>query len=63
MESNVAAAIRTAGFRELFAIRHGERQIVEANGHVCWKFVYSPSLEYQDANGAVFDTVCQRWIS
>ena len=55
-------ARRTAGARELYAIEHGNRSTVYINGHKCIKFTYSKYDEYQDANGAIFDTVAKTWI-
>lgn len=56
-------ARRAAGFRENFAMDRGGSEIVQINGHDCIKFTYSPDHEYQDANGATFDTVLCRWIN
>ena len=55
-------AYESAGFRELYAMEHGNRTTVFINGHKCIKFTYSESIEYQDANGATFDTVHGAWI-
>lgn len=56
------AAYSAAGFRERFAMEHGNRATVYINGHKCFKFTYSTAKEYQDANGAIFDTVRGCWI-
>ena len=56
-------AYNTAGFRERYAMENGNRTTVYINGHKCIKFTYSTSKEYQDANGATFDTVTGQWIS
>ena len=55
-------AYESAGFRERYAMEHGNRTMVYINGHKCIKFTYSKHTEYQDANGATFDTVRGAWI-
>ena len=50
-----------AGFRERYAMEHGNKHIVYENGHKCFKFTYSKNELYQDANGALYDTVEKRW--
>ena len=55
-------AYESAGFRERFALDHGNRATVFVNGHKCYKYTYSNTKEYQDANGATFDTVRGAWI-
>lgn len=56
-------AYSLAGFRERFAMENGNRATVYINGHKCIKFTYSTKTEYQDANGATFDTVRREWIA
>ena len=56
-------AYNVGGFRERYAMEHGNRTTVYINGHKCVKFTYSPRIEYQDANGAIFDTVRGSWIN
>lgn len=51
-----------AGFRERYAMKHGNRAAVYINGHKCVKYTYSKFLKYQDANGATYDTVRKCWI-
>ena len=51
------------GFRERYAMQYGNRTTVFINGHKCLKFTYSTKKEYQDANGATFDTVRGCWIA
>lgn len=51
-----------AGYREKYALRHGNRATIYINGHKCYKFTYSRYNEYQDANGATYDTVTRTWI-
>ena len=40
----------------------GNKTIVYVNGHKCLRFTYSRYKEYQDANGAIYDTVKKQWI-
>lgn len=51
------------GYRERFAINKGTRRTVWINGHMCYKFTYSVAIDYQDANGATYDTVTETWIN
>lgn len=51
-----------AGFRERYAILYGEREVKNISGHKCYIFTYSEGDEYQDANGATYDTVTKNWI-
>lgn len=62
MKNEMKKAYATAGFRERYAMENGNRATVYINGHKCIKFTYSKSIEYQDANGATFDTVRGVWI-
>lgn len=55
-------AYAAAGFRERYAMEHGNRTTVYINGHKCYKYTYSNTKEYQDANGATYDTVRESWI-
>lgn len=55
-------AYRTAGYRERYAMEHGSKTIIHVRGHKCFKFTYSGNLEYQDGNGATYDTVAGNWI-
>jgi hypothetical protein len=50
------------GFRERYALEHGNRTAIYLNGHKCYKFTYSKHLPYQDGNGAIFDTVIKQWV-
>ena len=56
-------AYNAAGFRERYAMENGNRTTIYINGHKCIKFTYSKHKEYQDANGAIFDTVTGQWIN
>lgn len=55
-------AYEAGGFRERYAMEHGNRSVVCENGHACFKFTYSKNDEYQDANGATYDTVRGEWV-
>lgn len=55
-------AAKCAGYRERYAIEHGNRKTAWINNHKCYVFEYSEKLEYQDANGAIYDTVRKTWI-
>ena len=55
-------AYEKAGYRERFAMENGNKREVYVNGHRCLKFTYSSRKEYQDANGALWDTVIKEWI-
>lgn len=50
------------GFRERYAMENGNKAVVFVRGHKCFKFTYSASVMYQDANGAIYDTVTKQWI-
>ena len=63
MVNVINIARREAGYRELYAIKHGNKQVIFINGHKCYKWTYSTAIQYQDANGATFDTVTLKWIN
>lgn len=54
-------AYNVGGFRERYAMEHGNKVIIYCGGHKCFKFTYSHYKEYQDANGAIYDTVLKCW--
>ena len=56
-------AYRLAGFRERFAMDNGNRATLYINGAKCYKWTYSNGIEYQDANGATYDTARRAWIA
>ncbi len=60
--SETMKAYAAAGFRERYAMEHGNKSVIFVNGHKCLKYTYSKHKEYQDANGATFDTVRGVWI-
>ena len=56
-------AYNAGGWRERYAMEHGNKTVVYINGHKCYRYTYSANREYQDANGATFDTVRGCWIA
>lgn len=56
-------AYAAGGFRERYAMENGNKATVYINGHKCLKFTYSANKEYQDANGATYDTARQMWVN
>jgi hypothetical protein len=56
-------AAAAAGWRERYAMEHGNRATIFVNGEKCYKFTYSPRAAYQDANGAIFNTARGVWIN
>lgn len=62
MLSTMSIARQTAGEREKFAIKYGNKNVIYIRSHKCYRFTYSRYLSYQDANGATFDTITKEWI-
>ncbi len=56
-------AYTVGGFRERYAMENGNKTVIYINGNKCYKYTYSKCKEYQDANGATFDTVRGCWIN
>ena len=56
-------AYKAAGWRERYATENGNRATVYINGEKCYKFTYSTAREYQDANGATYNTVRGVWVN
>lgn len=56
-------AYSTGGFRERYAMENGNATTVYINGDKCIKYTYSAAIEYQDANGAIYNTVKKQWIN
>lgn len=54
-------AYEKGGYRERYAMDNGNKSVIYVHGHKCYKYTYSPYKEYQDANGAVYDTVTRNW--
>lgn len=63
MENIAKKAREAAGWRELYAMKHGHRASVYVGGHLCIKYTYNKSNPYQDGNGATFDTVRGVWVN
>ena len=55
-------AYKNAGYRERYALEHGNRATIYVNGNKCIKYTYSKYRDYQDATGATYDTVRKCWI-
>ena len=56
-------AYTVGGWRERYAMENGNKTVIYIGGHKCYKYTYSDNKEYQDANGATFDTVRGCWIA
>lgn len=54
---------KAGGFRERYAMDVGKRREETINGNKCYVFEYSEKDEYQDGNGATYDTVRKAWIN
>lgn len=55
-------AYSVGGAREKFAMDNGRLTIFFLRGEKCYRFTYSKDLDYQDANGATYNTVTKTWI-
>lgn len=55
-------AYENGGYRERYAMENGNKTTIYVRGHKCFKFRYSINLEYQDGNGATYDTITESWI-
>lgn len=51
------------GWRERYAIQNGKRTIKTINGEKCYIYTYDNAEEYQDANGATYNTSRKSWIN
>lgn len=51
-----------AGWRERYAMKNGNARKVCDGGRVLVVFTYSKFDNYQDANGATWDTTRRAWI-
>lgn len=60
--ADMRKAWEVGGYRERYAMRNGNKVMKYINGHMCFVFTYSKRNEYQDANGATYDTVQKQWI-
>lgn len=61
--ADMIRAYNAGGRRERYALENGNKTVIYVNGEKCYKFTYSPRKEYQDANGAVYNTVRGVWIN
>ncbi len=57
------AAYMAAGWRERYAMENGNATTIYINGEKCIKYTYSSAAPYQDANGAIYNTVKKQWIN
>ena len=57
------AAYNAGGFRERYAMELGNATTLYINGDKCIKYTYSTKADYQDANGAIYNTVKKIWIN
>ena len=56
-------AYNNGGFRERYAMEHGNAATLYINGDKCIKYTYSKLNKYQDANGATYNTITKQWIN
>lgn len=56
-------AYTAGGFRERYAMENGNKTVIYVHGEKCYKFTYSTHKEYQDANGATYNTARGAWIN
>ena len=62
MKDAMTKARETAGWREKYAMKNGNKNVKYVNGRVLYVWTYSKHREYQDANGATFDATNGRWV-
>ena len=58
LQQYIREARKSAGWRELYAIEHGQPQ--RSGDRITWR--YSEADEYQDANGATYDIERRQWV-
>lgn len=56
-------AYNAGGYRERYAMEYGNKTVIYIDGVKCFRFTYSAEMEYQDANGAIYNTVSGYWIN
>lgn len=56
-------AYESGGYRERYAMDNGNERREMQNSHLCLVYTYSKNAEYQDANGATYDTEEGRWVN
>ena len=62
MVNELVKAYEKGGYRERYAMDYGCKKVIYINNHKCYKFTYSTDDDYQDGNGAIYDTVRETWI-
>lgn len=55
-------AYTKGGYRERYAMDHGRPEMKMYGDHKVVRFWYDSKDDYQDANGATWDTVTKQWI-
>ena len=55
-------AYTKGGYRERYAMDHGRPEMKMHGDHKVVRFWYDSKDDYQDANGATWDTVTKQWI-
>lgn len=63
LNEEMRTAYNLAGFRERYAMEHGNRATIYQDGEKCYKWTYSTANEYQDANGATYNTARRAWTN
>lgn len=58
LQQYIREACKSAGWRELYAIEHGQPQ--RKGNKITW--TYSEADEYQDGNGATYDIERRQWV-
>lgn len=58
LQQYIREARKSAGWRELYAIEHGQPQ--RKGNMITWR--YSEADEYQDGNGATYDIERRQWV-
>ena len=56
-------AMKAAGFRERYAMENGKEEKRTENGETLYIFTYSSELDYQDANGAIYNATRKSWTN
>lgn len=55
-------AYEKGGYRERYAMEHGNKIEMWKDGQHFWKFTYSKLKPYQDANGALYNLDTGTWV-
>ena len=63
LSEEMRTAYNVAGWRERYAMEHGNRATIYQNCEKCYKWTYSTTNEYQDANGATYNTARRAWTN